>query len=249
MKNLNLIPTDKPSLIAKGEVDNLLAYNKFNPFNSKHWSNQNIYITNAEEIKEGDYMYDIDGDVGKAIGSDMKEFEGNKKIILTTDPDLINDGVQKIDDDFLEWFVKNPSCEEIEIVKDLFQVNQNNPVLKGSTALAEGYKIIIPKEKPNKTHYLDELPNMDRDVLAKMWESAMPKLESKQETLEEAVERLIKLNRQDAFYEGAKWQQEQDKNKYSEEEVLDILRKSHSIEKTSKMDSWITKWFKQFKKN
>ena len=28
------------------------------------------------------------------------------------------------------------------------------------------------------------------------------------ETLEEAAERLIKLNRQDAFYEGAKWQAE-----------------------------------------
>jgi hypothetical protein len=26
------------------------------------------------------------------------------------------------------------------------------------------------------------------------------------ETLEEAAERLIKINRQDAFYEGAKWQ-------------------------------------------
>jgi hypothetical protein len=47
------------------------------------------------------------------------------------------------------------------------------------------------------------------------------------------------------FIEGAKWQQERS---YSEEEVLDILRKSHSIEQTSKMDSWITKWFNQFKK-
>ena len=35
MKNIHILPTDKPSLIAKGEVDNLLAYNKFNPFNSK----------------------------------------------------------------------------------------------------------------------------------------------------------------------------------------------------------------------
>lgn len=34
-----------------------------------------------------------------------------------------------------------------------------------------------------------------------------------------------------AFIEGAKWQQEQDKNKYSKEEVQDILRKSHSIKK------------------
>jgi hypothetical protein len=47
------------------------------------------------------------------------------------------------------------------------------------------------------------------------------------------------------FELGAKWQQER---MYSEEEVLDILRKSHSIEQTSKMDSWITKWFEQFKK-
>ena len=39
----------------------------------------------------------------------------------------------------------------------------------------------------------------------------------------------------------------QDNRMYSEEEVLDILRKSHSIEQTSKMDSWITKWFEQFK--
>jgi hypothetical protein len=36
------------------------------------------------------------------------------KIILTTDQDLIKDGVQAIDDEFLEWFVKNPSCEEVE---------------------------------------------------------------------------------------------------------------------------------------
>jgi len=47
------------------------------------------------------------------------------------------------------------------------------------------------------------------------------------------------------------WRKEepsQDNRMYSEEEVLDILRKSHSIEQTSKMDSWITKWFEQFKK-
>jgi hypothetical protein len=42
-------------------------------------------------------------------------------------------------------------------------------------------KLIFPevdefeKEEPNKTHYLDELPNMDKNVLAKMWADAMPK--------------------------------------------------------------------------
>ena len=78
------------------------------------------------------------------------------------------------------------------------------------------------------------------------------------ETIEEAAHRILTeygiksigqsigvIKVQELMVEMAKWQQEK---MYSEEEVLDILRKSHSIEQTSKMDSWITKWFEQFKK-
>ena len=36
-------------------------------------------------------------------------------IILTTNKLLIKDGVQAINDEFLEWFVKNPSCNMVEI--------------------------------------------------------------------------------------------------------------------------------------
>ena len=64
--------------------------------------------------------------------------EEDKKIILTTDKDLIKDGVQAIDDKFLEWFVKNPSCESVEIEK-MFNVVQ-------FTSREFIYKIIIPKE-------------------------------------------------------------------------------------------------------
>jgi hypothetical protein len=55
---------------------------------------------------------------------------------------------------------------------------------------------------------------------------------NKQETLEEAAVNCWAEgawdNRDDftdGFIEGAKWQQEQDKNKFSEEEVLEILDK------------------------
>ena len=41
---------------------------------------------------------------------------------------------------------------------------------------------------------------------------------------------------------GAKWQQEQDKNKFSEEEVLDILFTMSVVNPTN-----ITEWFEQFK--
>ena len=46
------------------------------------------------------------------------------------------------------------------------------------------------KEKPNKTYYTDESPNIDKDVLLKMWNVAMPKLETKQKTFEEADVRV-----------------------------------------------------------
>jgi hypothetical protein len=56
--------------------------------------NDSIYITSDEEIKEGDIWYD-----GTNIRKDFpKSFINgiDKKIILTTDQDLIKDGVAKL---------------------------------------------------------------------------------------------------------------------------------------------------------
>jgi len=81
---------------------------------SEYTTNQNIYITSDEEIKVRDWFY-LDDAIIIAKYISVKPVKEAKKIILTTDPDLIKDGVQVIDDEFLEWFVKNPSCEEIEV--------------------------------------------------------------------------------------------------------------------------------------
>jgi hypothetical protein len=88
------------------------------------------------------------------------------------------------------------------------------------------------------------------------------------EALEEAAERLYReypnnpldkpdwrynrdvncFKKRKAFIAGAKWQQEQDKNKFSEEEVLDLLHR-RSFDLTHKKDTKTTKeWFEQFKK-
>jgi hypothetical protein len=108
-------------------------------------------------------------------------FSCDKKVILTTDPDLIADGIQAIDDDFLEWFVKNSSCEWVEVeIKPMFPMYStfiesiDNPPFYGNLER----KIIIPQEEP------------------------------KQETVEEAAERLYPY-RDDralkrAFKHGAK---------------------------------------------
>jgi hypothetical protein len=47
----------------------------------------------------------------------IKTTTGYKKIILTTDPKLIADGVQSIDDEFLEWFCsKNGNVDYVDVV-------------------------------------------------------------------------------------------------------------------------------------
>ena len=106
--------------------------------------NQNIYITSDEKAKEGDWGYiPFQGGNVKLVG---KYFADDwKKIILTTDQDLINNGVQAIDDEFLEWFVKNPSCDEI-------YVNKIESFDFGIDKYVYNYKIIIPKEEPELTN-------------------------------------------------------------------------------------------------
>ena len=254
--NVFVLPTDKPNelilnLIQSKCSNNVLDINDINT----NWyiiKYQNIYITNSEEIKEGDWCLDYENEVVKYDENkhNMLFISVCKKIILTTDQDLIADGVQKISDDFLEWFVKNPSCEKVEVEK----YHQ-----RGDVTFKDRYKIIIPKDEPNKTHYLDELPNMDREVLAKMWESAIPKLEPKQETVEEAAERIVKnkvgfhyfgnetslenLVKKEYVIEGIKWQQERS---YSEEEVLELLQDFANGLSDNVIN--IKSWFEQFKK-
>ena len=130
MKNLHLLPTDKPTRL----------HNTFNTLRLEKGydlspSNLNIYITSNEEIKEGDCFLSKEEIVHNNWGWNF----GDKKIILTTDQDLIKDGVQAIDDEFLEWFVKNPSCEWVETKVEFIQTPDN---------LKDGfyYKIIIPNK-------------------------------------------------------------------------------------------------------
>ena len=219
MKNIHLIPTDKPSRLLFDKEENRLL-----PLQGVFWmkhqdlvENQNIYITNSEEIKEGDWACHtcITNDKYQIIRCDVPNNvsiqEHWNKIILTTDGDLINDGVQAIDDEFLKWFVKNPSCESVEII----YTNCANCIKIQGQELSPDcchnyqYKIIIPKEEP------------------------------KQETLEEASERIypttidsftdngFDLSERERliFVNGAKWQGER---MYSKED-MECAFKSSSL--------------------
>lgn len=182
MKNVHLLPTDnykQDYTLQSGEVVEVvklkqLIVNKetgeLSVNKNPQWSAScdtdvlvphNIYITNDEEIKEGDWFIANNG-VHKCIRVDnntscpfitlnsKKEEIGHFKtwrtrIILTTDKNLIKDGVQAIDDEFLEWFVKNQSCERVKVVDDVECMPMPNIHINKHI-----YRIIIPKEEPKQ---------------------------------------------------------------------------------------------------
>ena len=154
---------------------------------------RNLYITNSEDIKEGWY-FNTSKAINKAVFIKNEDVKGLKaiygekvthleKIILTTDQDLIKEGVQAIDDTFLEWFVKNPSCEDV--VVDVEKYNEDEWVdddFGGETYTFEyeKYKIIIPKEEPKQL--------TDLEIAIKLEE--IQREEPKQGTLEEITEQI-----------------------------------------------------------
>jgi hypothetical protein len=270
MKNIHVLPTDKPSRLF--ELSSNLHLHTELCFYYKR--SRNIYITSDEEIKDGDWFLTDDKRVEKCA-SDWRAREWHKKIILTTDQDLIKDGVQAIDDEFLEWFVKNPSCEYVNIEKyhgintSIAEVNyisgDGSLNWQGKSDLRD-FKIIIPQEEA-KLDLEKEMFELEQELYIPSnlrWHNSKPK----QETLEEVAERILNTNEvtdgdmilSDTFskvvnsmVEIAKWQQEQDKNKYSEEEVLEQLNilmslPSSTLDKFTDNNGNITlKWFEQFK--
>ena len=243
MKNIHILPTDKPSkLWFYKQTDILLT--GLTVEKSKDIDTQNLYITNDEEIKEGDYWIYICPINGLDYGDNNNPIVKNnlpnswfnklhdklnyKKIILTTDQDLIKDGVQVIDDEFLEWFVKNASCEEVDVVDDW-----NSPRID-----AYEYKIIIPKEEPKQVwEQIIETCGGEEEFMKSA--GLLPK----KETLEEVAKELY------AIYYRFKRNRQQERS-YSEEEVLDLLAVFSDFTNSKEYVTFKTleEWFEQFKK-
>jgi hypothetical protein len=138
MKNIHLIETNNPSRLWKDEFGVIRLDNTTFFYNSGCiWLN--IYITNNEDVDRNDwYMCIHDEQPRKSIYARGKVKNG--KIIFTTNPKLIADGVQKIDDEFLEWVCKNSTCELVNLI----QTNEVTSLVHGNKPY---YKILIPTEK------------------------------------------------------------------------------------------------------
>ena len=236
MKNIHVLPTDKPSRLYFWENELRIGNLTTAPKNLGIF-NQNIYITSDEEIKEGDYFIAYSVTIDKkpyiSCASEYKERKKEKgKIILTTDVDLIKDGVQAIDDEFLEWFVKNPSCDEVPIITTI--------VLNEATHKTNiGFENWRKEEPKQETTVTDDL----KDILAHL--TKMNDRHKVQETLEEALSEHIKDIKYPTLIQcaefGAKWRQERS---YSEEEVRKIAEEvrwqaiGNPLEFTKNFEKW-----------
>ena len=166
MKNIHLIPTDKPSMLGyltkkgKDVFNDLRLFNMLMP-NIGDSENQNIYITSDEEIKDvrpnkGKWQLEK-GNILNKLPTYLTDLSECKLVIMTTDQDLINDGVQAIPDEFLEWFVKNPSCEFVEVEKES-HIEIEEVSYEGDFQNVEyiSYKIITPQGSGAKPKYNEQ---------------------------------------------------------------------------------------------
>ena len=197
MKNIHVLPTDKPSRFVTSKykkkcylysIEEFKDIDKFREYDSKSWDSQNIYITSDEEIKDvrpyKDKWQLEKGQILNKFPNYLTDLSDCKLVIMTTDQDLIKDGVQAIDDDFLEWFVKNPSCEFVEVDRDEREVGNH---LGGVVVEYGDYKIIIPKEEAiQRLEKYSERFDNDKSPIGNpdTWGKRIVE-EPKQETLEE----------------------------------------------------------------
>jgi hypothetical protein len=268
MKNIQLIPTKDKGRITKHNkelhIEKIAIYNE----PSIKMEVFNMYITSDEEVKEGDWYCSPYGIISKHNGTEMLP-DYWRKIILTTDQDLIKDGIQPINDEFLEWFVKNPSCEEVEIGEGVRYEDEWIDNEDGGEIFQHqycSYKIIIPKEehileeaKQRAANYMSlkgaldsqyvDFSNPNADKITSTSTTSF-----KQETIEEAAKRIYgsdvsKDVEYYAFLNGANWQAER---MYSEEEMISFMQfiiSQETLDNTSSVSKETAKYYlEQFKK-
>ena len=249
MKNIHIIPTDKPSrLLYFGTSKELTLQINLATFRVFERSPQNIYITNSEKPKNGDYIVDVeDGSIGKVVNDkDEHNFEIQysngkglscvvkdcqeqvkypiAKIVICSDPELIKNGVQEVPEYFLKWFIvgKNP-IEYVEI----------KPHLESLDTMKNSYEIIIPQPK--------------------------------QETIEEVAERILAnnidglkdlLNDDDLFYfykgviinYGVAVAEHQSEKTFSEEDMRNSFCNGYRANVKSSLNDSFQDWLNKFKK-
>jgi hypothetical protein len=227
MKNIHIHPTTQPSRLW---INNLLQGKLELSKETLIGSNtaKHIYITsdNGDSVSDegvhhnyGSLVLDINNEKVFKTCVDIISGDDIQKIILTTDPTLIADGVQAIDDEFLEWFVKNSSCEFVEV--KIYPLTYQD----GITFDKMEYQIIIPQEEPKQET-----------------------LEDAAERNCESITHPYCDREKSMFIAGAKWQAERMYSEEDMREAFKANYTPFSATNIGDVEQDFQKWFEQFKK-
>ena len=123
MKNIHILPTDKPSRLIQAEDDELMLLNEL--YENTYNINKHIYITSDEEIKEGDYYYDnIVLQVRQWKSFMIYNNVQHKKVIATTDTSLYIHQKETISLPERVFYLPQPSQQFVE--KYIEEYNKGN---------------------------------------------------------------------------------------------------------------------------
>ena len=149
-KNIFILPTTDPSQVYLVKSTNALGLTSNNPESMEHYGsgthNQHVYITNKDPYDRGDWCIDIEAQEIFKV-AEVKEYSGIvrsdtdtyvydacAKIVITSDPKLIADGIAGIDIEFLR-LLKDKKLDEISTVEV-----EKTPLLSNNGRALYGYK-------------------------------------------------------------------------------------------------------------
>jgi hypothetical protein len=143
MKNIYSVISDNPTRLSNTHDGNLVLDD------TRYLKDyQNLYIISADEIKDCYVLNTRTLEVYFSKG--WYGFQRNtKRIILTTDQTLIDTGIQKIDGEFLQWYVGNSDHDFVEVTYD-------KDVFPYGVETANGWGWYVIKIPQNKT-VVDEM--------------------------------------------------------------------------------------------
>ena len=288
MKNIHVLPTDKPSRLYSYK-NNLFLTTKSH-LHSPSMEYQNIYITSDEEIKEGDWYLNTEEKNGnmnpfygklykanKSINKVSSDYIHNlKKIILTTDQELINDGIQAIDyiskEQQKQHLIDMMKDDEESGLYDDIKINRKELICKDCSDSLEDCTCIkgtvdFPKQEdefcyysglPSPTAYskeeikLEEVFNDEKKENIKKFIDEINNPSQPNDKLKQAFEKyseyLEDYENKNTYEHGFKDGAKcQQEISYSEEEVLEIIRQ-YALEEHLITSSKPDIWFEQFKK-
>ena len=141
---VHMLPTeDKTSQIHLEKDTKELVYSLHNLYyRANNYQTQHLYFTTDEEIKEGDWMMNLNGDKIYQHFGNGGDFEQWNKIIATTDPEL---ELPQPSQAFIKAYCEQGGFDEVDVEYEINPI-LDLEILDGKTRLKE--TIFIPKVDP-----------------------------------------------------------------------------------------------------